>query len=51
MTIELEAASLGGRRMLTLDQEIAVPVGGLVVPLPRSEGQPPLAVLMIVRAR
>lgn len=51
MTIELEAASLGGRRLLTLDQEIAVPVGGLVVPLPRSEGQPPLAVLMIVRAR
>lgn len=51
LSIDLTGDSCGGRRTLTVDQEIAVPVGGLVVPLPRSRSQSPLALVMIVRSR
>lgn len=51
LSVELDGDSCDGQRLLTVDQEISVPVGGLVMPLPRTGTQSSLALLLIVRTR
>lgn len=51
LSVELDGEACDGHRTLVVDQEVSVPVGGLVIPLPRTTTQSPLALLMIIRAR
>jgi hypothetical protein len=51
MRVRLDGARCGGLRQFDVDQEIAMPVGGLVIPLPRIDDQPPLVLLAGVRSR
>jgi hypothetical protein len=49
--LRLEGEEVGGTRTLEVEQEVAVPVGGLVLPLPVAGDQPPLTLLVTLRAR
>ena len=51
VSIDLVGEAAGGERTLEVEQEIGIPVGGLVLPLPAATGQPPLALLVTMRAR
>jgi hypothetical protein len=49
--LHVEGDDAGGVRTLEVEQEVAVPVGGLVLPLPVAGDQPPLTLLVTLRAR
>jgi hypothetical protein len=49
--LRLEGDEAGGIRTLDIEQELATPVGGLVLPLPAARDQPPLTMLVTVRVR
>jgi hypothetical protein len=51
VSVELSGQDAGGTRTLEIEQEVAIPVGGLVLPLPAAANQPPLTLLVTVRAR
>ncbi len=51
VSVTLDGTDAGGRRSLEIKQDVGVPVGGLVIPIPANRGQPPLVALMTVRGR
>ncbi|MFM1832810.1 MAG: hypothetical protein RLZZ461_1126, partial [Planctomycetota bacterium] len=51
VSVTLDGTDAGGLRSLEIQQDVGVPVGGLVIPIPANRGQPPLVALVTVRGR